>query len=139
MRSARTATLVLAALIGCASGEKKENEASEAAETSAQATAPAPMTTATTPVAITEETPGLFAKAAVQAEQARATALAAVPGGTVAKGELEEEDGALIYSFDITVAGQTGVTEIHVDAKTGAVIKTEHESGEASEKAEKKK
>jgi uncharacterized membrane protein YkoI len=147
MRSALTATLVLAALIGCASGEKKEeDEAGEAAEAKTeQSTAAVPdaataaTAASTTPVAITEDKPGLFAKATVQPEQARATALAAVPGGTVTKGELEEEDGALIYSFDIAVPGKAGITEIHVDAKTGAVVKTEHEGSEESEKAEKKK
>ena len=94
MRSALTATLVLAALIGCASGEEKEgHEAREAAESKALVAAAVPSAAATasmTPVTITEDTPGLFAKAAVQPEQARATALAAVPGGTVTKGELED-------------------------------------------------
>lgn len=140
MRLALTATVVLAALIGCASGEEKEgDEAHEAAEPTARVAAAVPSAAAsTTPVPITEDTPGLFAKATVQPEHARTTALAAVPGGTVTKGELEEEDGALIYSFDITVPGKTGITEIHVDAKTGAVVKTEHEGSEAAEKAEKK-
>ncbi len=143
MRSALTATLALAALIGCASGEKEEgDEAREAAESKALVAAAVPSAAATasmTPVTITEDTPGLLAKATVQPEQARATALAAVPGGTVTKGELEEEGGALIYSFDLTVPGKTGITEIHIDAKTGAVVKTEHEGSEATEKAEKKK
>ena len=136
MRSALTATVVFAALIGCASGEKKEaDEASEAEEAkTAQAAAlpEAATATSTAPVAITEDTPGLFAKATVQPEAARATALAAVPGGTVTKGELEEEDGALIYSFDIAVPGKTGVTEIHVDAKSGAVVKREHEGAQVN-------
>ncbi len=144
MRYALVTTVIFATLLGCSAGEKKEeSEVSEATE--ATSTIPAAAVTdaataaSTTAVAITEDTPGLFAKATVQPEQARATALAAVPGGAVTKGELEEEDGALIYSFDITVPGKTGITEIHVDAKTGAVVKRDHEGSEASEKAEKKK
>lgn len=88
--------------------------------------APARATPATPKV--TEEKRGLFAKAKVTPEAATATALAKVPGGHVTKGELEEEDGKLIYSFDIKVAGQRGIEEVHVDALTGAIIKTEHEA-----------
>jgi uncharacterized membrane protein YkoI len=86
---------------------------------------------------ITEDKPGLFKKAKITPEAATATALAKVPGGSVKKGELEEEDGALIYSFDITSPGKKGIDEVHVDAMTGAVVKTEHESAK-EEKAEAK-
>ena len=48
----------------------------------------------------------LMTRAEVTVEAARATALARVSGGVVAAGELEEEDGRLIYSFDIRVAGR---------------------------------
>jgi uncharacterized membrane protein YkoI len=86
---------------------------------------------------ITEDKPGLFKKAKITPEAATATALAKVPGGSVKKGELEEEDGALIYSFDVSSPGKKGIDEVHVDAMTGAVVKTEHESAKA-EKAEAK-
>ena len=46
------------------------------------------------------------------------TALARVPGGTVHKGVLEEEDGKLIYSFEIKVPGKSGIEEVNVDAKS---------------------
>jgi hypothetical protein len=52
--------------------------------------------------------------------------------------ELEKEDGKLLYSYDIKVAGKTGVEEVHVDAMTGALLSNEHESP-ADEKAEKAK
>lgn len=133
-RTYLTGVLVLAALTSCRSGESEKGEAEEAAEGAA---VQAPVTPGQ-PVAITEDTAGLFAKAAIQPEQARATALATVPGGTITKGELEEEDGKLIYSFDVTVPGQSGITEVHVDAQTGAVIKTEHE-GESTEAAGREK
>ncbi len=75
---------------------------------------------------VTEEETGLFAQAAIPADSAVAIAKARVPG-RIAKAELEKEDGALIYSFDIKVAGKDGVTEVHVDAKTGAILKVEGE------------
>ena len=73
---------------------------------------------------------------------ARKTALAAVPGGRVQSHELERENGKLIYSYDIKVAGKPGVEEVNVDAKTGTILTREHEDSktEAREKkAEAKK
>jgi len=88
------------------------------------------------------ETPDSAAAAAatISKDSATVLALAAVPGGTVSQAELETEDNALIYSFDIKVPGKEGVEEIHVDAKTGKVMKHEHESEahEAAESAEPK-
>jgi Peptidase propeptide and YPEB domain len=66
---------------------------------------------------------------------ARATALARVPGGHVTSHELEEEDGRLIYSYDIEVPGRSGVQEVNVDAMTGEVVGEEHEEA-AAERAE---
>jgi len=55
------------------------------------------------------------------------TALKAAPG-TAIVAELENEDGKLIFSFDILPGpAATELKEVHVDAKTGAVIKTEIE------------
>ena len=70
----------------------------------------------------------LQAEAKVSEAAARKTALAAVAGGKVEKHELEREDGKLIYSYDIKVAGKPGVEEVHVDALTGKIIKQEYES-----------
>ena len=66
---------------------------------------------------------------------ARAAALAAVPGATVKGEELESEGGRWIYSYDLVVAGQPGVEEVHVDAITGKLLAREHE-GEGQEAAE---
>lgn len=77
------------------------------------------------------------AEAKITEKAARATALAQVPGGRVRKGELEREDGKLLYSFDIATKGKTGIDEVQVDAITGAVISNTHETP-AMEKAEKK-
>lgn len=86
-------------------------------------------TTAAAPQ-VTEEKRGLFAKARITPAAATATALATVPGSHMTKGELEEEDGKLIYSFDLKVTGQRGIKEVHVDAMTGTVVKTEEEEEE---------
>lgn len=85
---------------------------------------------------ISEETPGLMARAKVQGETARATALALVPSGRVTGAELEEEDGLLIYSFDVSVQGVSGVEEIHVDALTGKVVSQVHEDEAAEDEDE---
>jgi len=77
---------------------------------------------------VVEEDEGLFSQAQVSPDSAIHLAKAAVPG-RVRKGELEREDGALIYSFDIEVAGESGITEIHIDASTGEVLAKEHERG----------
>lgn len=76
-------------------------------------------------------------KARITEPAAAAAALARVPGGRITGVELEEEGGKLIYSYDIAVPGRKGVEEVHVDAMTGAVIRTEHES-DAPETAAKK-
>jgi len=78
----------------------------------------------------------LAARAEITPEEAREAAFALVPSGELVSGELEEEDGQLLYSFDIRVAGISGVDEVHIDAHTGAVLSHEHESAddEASER-----
>jgi uncharacterized membrane protein YkoI len=70
-------------------------------------------------------------------EAATRTALAAVPGGVVESGELENEHHRLVYSFDIRVPGKSGVEEIQVSAINGRIVSRKHESPakEAIEKA----
>lgn len=93
------------------------------------------------PVVVKEEKPGLLKKATIKPEVATATALAKVPGGKIQSAEIEEEDGKLIYSFDIKVAGKSGIEEVAVDAKTGtATVEHETPEDEAKEaKADKEK
>jgi uncharacterized membrane protein YkoI len=79
-------------------------------------------------VEVKEDKPGLWERATLAPDSAIKIALARVPGGTIDGAELEEEDGKLIYSFDIKVAGTKGETEVHVDAVTGEVLKEEKES-----------
>ena len=83
---------------------------------------------APSPATYKKEIPAkLAAKAKVTEAAAAAAALAKVPGGKIESVELEEEDGAFVYSYDIKVAGKKGVEEVHVDAMTGKVLKSEHE------------
>ncbi|MBI2802206.1 MAG: PepSY domain-containing protein [Gammaproteobacteria bacterium] len=70
----------------------------------------------------------LHAEAKISEADARATALAKVPSGTVSSTELENEHGKLIWSFDIAQIGSKDITEIHVDAKTGKIVSTEMET-----------
>ncbi len=75
-------------------------------------------------------------EAKISEAAARATALKEVPNGTVKSSELERENGKLIYSYDITVPGKTGIDEVNVNAIDGSVVAKAHE-GPKAEKAEK--
>jgi uncharacterized membrane protein YkoI len=79
----------------------------------------------------------LKARAKVSGDSAMRVARHEVPNGKIKSGEIEEEKGALIYSFDIVVPGKSGIEEVNVDARTGAVVAHEHESA-AAEHAEAK-
>ncbi|HWZ59958.1 MAG TPA: PepSY domain-containing protein, partial [Gemmatimonadaceae bacterium] len=60
--------------------------------------------------------------------------------GTIKAVELERENGHLQYSYDVTVAGQSGITEVNVDAMTGTVLGVHRETAadEAKEAAAEK-
>ena len=83
----------------------------------------------------------LEAQAKVSKADAQKTALAKVPNGTVKEGEVEREDGKLIWSFDITTPDSKEITEVNVDANTGEVVNIEKETpkDEAKEKDNDKK
>jgi hypothetical protein len=80
----------------------------------------------------------LRAMAMVTLEQARKTALDEVNarGSSIRSGELEVEDGCLIYSFGVKVPGKSGSQEVLIDAGTGRVLSVEHETA-AQELAER--
>lgn len=92
-----------------------------------------------------EESPAALQKEAKISEAtARATALKEVPTGTVKKYELEREGGKLIYSYDISVPGKTGIEEVAVNAIDGSIVAHEHETpkmekAEAAKEAKEKK
>ncbi len=82
----------------------------------------------------------LKAQAKVTETDARSTALARVPGGTVQSAELENEHGKLVWSFDIKDSKSSSIVEVQVDAKTGRIVskKTESPAEQAKEaKADK--
>jgi uncharacterized membrane protein YkoI len=81
-----------------------------------------------------ESQAALQKEAKVSETTARATALAQVPNGVFKSSELERENGKLIYSFDITVPGKTGIEEINVNAIDGSVVNHEHENAKAEKK-----
>jgi hypothetical protein len=88
-----------------------------------------------------QEQAKLAKQAKVSQAAAEQAALGKVPGGTVKEAELEKEDGKLVWSFDITTPGDKDITEVLVDANSGAVVSVEKESAEdeAKEKAEESK
>lgn len=83
----------------------------------------------------------LKSEAKITPEEARAIAAKKVPG-TLLEEELEVENGKLVYSYDIQVAGDKQITEVQVDAKDGSIVSVEKEDAQheaAEKKAEKKK
>ncbi|MGH9811202.1 MAG: PepSY domain-containing protein [Terriglobia bacterium] len=79
----------------------------------------------------------LVKQAAVSEANAAKTVMAQLPSGRIQAVELENEGGRLIYSYEVKVPGHSGIEEINVNAKTGVVVNTEHESP-ASERGEAK-
>lgn len=78
----------------------------------------------------------LKAQARATETDARATALANVPGGSVQSGELEKEQGRLVWSFDVKEPNSGNIVEVQIDAKTGALAskKTETPAEQTKEK-----
>jgi hypothetical protein len=81
--------------------------------------------------------PALLKQATVPEADAAKLALGHVANGRIQAVELENENGRLIYSYELKVPGRSGIEEVNVNAKTGAVVNTEHESP-ASERGEAK-
>jgi uncharacterized membrane protein YkoI len=82
----------------------------------------------------------LEAQAKITRAQAEKIALDKAPGGTIKEGEIEKEKGKLIWSFDIATPGTKDITEVNVDAMTGAVVDVSKETPaqQAKEKKEDK-
>ncbi|HEX5971530.1 MAG TPA: PepSY domain-containing protein [Gemmatimonadaceae bacterium] len=81
------------------------------------------------PAALTKE-------ATVSESDAAKTAESRVRNGRIEAVELENEKGKLIYSYALKAPGKSGVEEVNVDAKTGQVVSTEHESMKTEKKEE---
>jgi uncharacterized membrane protein YkoI len=76
----------------------------------------------------------LESKAKIARADAQQTALQQVPNGTVKEGEIEKEHGKLIWSFDLATPGAKDITEVNVDAITGAIVSVEKEAPEPEAK-----
>jgi len=81
-------------------------------------------------------------QATVTKSEAKKVALAEVKKrglhhAKIKESELEQEKGVLIWSFDIATKGTKDITEVQVDAKTGAIVSVTTESArdEAKEKS----
>jgi uncharacterized membrane protein YkoI len=68
------------------------------------------------------ETAALLAQVRVNRIQAQQAALVYTPGGTIKAAELDNDEGKLVWSFDIATPGTKSLTEVDVDALTGGVI-----------------
>jgi uncharacterized membrane protein YkoI len=83
------------------------------------------------------KTTDLVKDAKVTIEQAIKTASEKVPG-TVVEAELEKKHGKTVW--EVEVLGADGhVTEVHIDAATGAVIDTEAKKDEKKKEGKKGK
>ncbi len=67
-----------------------------------------------------DESAALAGQATIGADQARAAVLAANPGATVVKVELDNENGYLVYSVELKDG-----SDVKIDAGTGAILHTE--------------
>ncbi|MEP6604250.1 MAG: PepSY domain-containing protein [Spartobacteria bacterium] len=92
---------------------------------------------ATAMPAFAETDAQLMKEAKITKAQAEQTALAKVPNGKISSEEIERESGKLIWSFDIAKAGTKDITEVQVDAITGAIasIKVETPKDQRAEAA----
>src|SRR5690349_17531745 len=61
-----------------------------------------------------------------------------LPQGEIKEAELEEENGKLVWSFDIAMPHPKDITEVQVNAVTGEIVSVEKETP-ADQKKEKKK
>jgi uncharacterized membrane protein YkoI len=83
----------------------------------------------------------VVAKAKLTKDQAAKIALKKCANGQIGEGELEVENGILIWSFDIKQPDSKNVVEVQVNAVTGAIVDVDVEtpSAQAKESAEDKK
>ena len=79
----------------------------------------------------------LITQAKITKAEAEKIALDKVPGGTIKEGGIEKEKGKLLWSFDIATPGTKDITEVQVDAMTGAVLDISKESVADQEKEKK--
>ena len=75
-----------------------------------------------------DEAAALQSKATITGAQAETAALAAYPGTTVVETELDNENGVLVYSVELS----NGL-DVKVDAGNGKILHTEQAGDDAAE------
>jgi hypothetical protein len=68
-------------------------------------------------------------RAKVSPESAQSAALARVPNGTVQATQLKVERGTMVYIYDISAPGGSGLEEVQVSAVDGRVVSVQHLGG----------
>jgi uncharacterized membrane protein YkoI len=77
------------------------------------------------------ESAALASQAKITADQARAAALAQFAGGTVKKTELDNENGTVVYSVELTDSAGTQ-QDVKVDATSARVLQAQAEGPETA-------
>jgi hypothetical protein len=72
----------------------------------------------------------LLRQAKVSEDSALKIAMARMPGAKVQALELENENGHLMWSWEMKLEGKTGIEEVNVNALDGSIIGVEHENPE---------
>lgn len=107
----------LLALSGCGSAGDADEGAVAAQEDAA------PPEPAEAVLAVDGE--GLLEQVRVSDGEARVVALRNVAEGHITTAALKEEDGRLVYVYDVEIAGRPGTTRVRVDALTADVLSPE--------------
>jgi uncharacterized membrane protein YkoI len=70
----------------------------------------------------------LMKQAKIDKKHAEKIALSQVLNGRFVSEEIEQENGKLVWSFDIAKTGTKNITEVQVDAVTGKIVSTKLET-----------
>lgn len=81
---------------------------------------------------------GLLRLAKISEDSALKVAMARMPGAKVQALELENENGHLMWSWEMKLEGKTGVEEVNVNALDGGIIAVEHENPAAERREQQR-
>ena len=77
-----------------------------------------------------EDSPGLLAQATITDAAARAVALERFPNGQIVDAEIDEDDGRVMYKYQLRLASERRGVDVDIDAKTGAIVAVEEKAAE---------
>jgi Peptidase propeptide and YPEB domain len=72
-----------------------------------------------------EDSPGLLAQATISDAAARAVALERFPGSQIVDADIDQDDGRIIYQYELRVANVRH--DVDIDAKTGSIVAVDDE------------